>query len=565
MIQQIAPDCYILNDYEFNKAAIGQIDRNLFVSESWPVVYLIINRVIKEIYIGETTYASSRMQSHLANEEREQLDRLYIIGSDKFNKSVTLDLESYLIKYIHGDGIFTLQNGNGGLSNHNYFLKSQYYKVFEKVWLDLQEKKITKHSLTHIDNTNLFKYSPYKSLSKDQEEAIGYIVQNLVSKKNKTIIVEGGAGTGKTVLATFLMKLLKTEMIEVEDETPEEEESVFVKYIELLTKKFEGCSIALVVPVTSLRKTLKKVLRTVKGLNQQMVIGPSEVFHKEYDILLVDEAHRLKRRKAITGYETFDKNNLRLGLGNEGTELDWIISNSKHQILFYDKGQSVKPSDVPEQYFDKLKALSTTKIVPLVSQLRVKGGIDYINFIERLFDCNLENTGVFNSPQYELKLFDNLQKMVDQIKGKDKELGLSRLIGGFAWPWKSKNLENRKAFDIVIDGTKLRWNSEAADWTNSENAPNEVGCIHTTQGYDLNYAGVIFGKEIFYDKINNQIRINKKEYQDIKGKEGANDAELHDYILNIYRTIMFRAIRGTYVFVCDKELREYFKRYIQQV
>jgi DUF2075 family protein len=91
--------------------------------------------------------------------------------------------------------------------------------------------------------------------------------------------------------------------------------------------------------------------------------------------------------------------------------------------------------------------------------------------------------------------------MVELIKLKDKEVGLSRLVAGYAWEWESQNNPDKEVFDIDIDGVKLRWNSTNTDWINSENAITEVGCIHTTQGYDLNYVGVIFGTEITYDKI----------------------------------------------------------------
>ncbi|MGB5555456.1 MAG: DNA/RNA helicase domain-containing protein, partial [Flavobacteriaceae bacterium] len=92
---------------------------------------------------------------------------------------------------------------------------------------------------------------------------------------------------------------------------------------------------------------------------------------------------------------------------------------------------------------------------------------------------------------------------------------------------------------------------------------SEVGCIHTTQGYDLNYAGIIFGHEITYDKSKNEIVIIKDNYFDKNGKQAIEDPEeLKQYILNIYKTIMLRGIKGTYIYVCDKNLREYFRRFI---
>ena len=98
--------------------------------------------------------------------------------------------------------------------------------------------------------------------------------------------------------------------------------------------------------------------------------------------------------------------------------------------------------------------------------------------------------------------------MVRLIKKKNTEHQLCRLVAGYGWEWVSKN--DKTTPDIIIDDTKLFWNSQLTDWVNSKNAPNEVGCIHTIQGYDLNYAGVIIGPEFSYDEVSDQIVIKKE-------------------------------------------------------
>ena len=105
--------------------------------------------------------------------------------------------------------------------------------------------------------------------------------------------------------------------------------------------------------------------------------------------------------------------------------------------------------------------------------------------------------------------------------------------------------------------------SANSDWINRKGSCKEVGCIHTTQGYDLNYAGIIFGEEIRYDRKGQTIVIEKKNYHDRTGGQGIKDpAELKQYIINIYRTIMLRSIRGTFVYACDEALRDYLKQHI---
>ena len=115
--------------------------------------------------------------------------------------------------------------------------------------------------------------------------------------------------------------------------------------------------------------------------------------------------------------------------------------------------------------------------------------------------------------------------------------------------------------DITIEDTKLQWNSTNKDWINTPNAINEVGCIHTTQGYDLNYTGIIIGHEISYK--DGQIVVDKSKYFDSTGKKSIKaTGELHNYIINIYKTILTRGIKGTYIYVCDEPLREYLREFI---
>jgi DUF2075 family protein len=155
--------------------------------------------------------------------------------------------------------------------------------------------------------------------------------------------------------------------------------------------------------------------------------------------------------------------------------------------------------------------------------------------------------------------------MVTAIKTRNNEVGLSRLIAGYSWPWNSKRDTSDskwREFDIVEDGASLRWNTTNSDWVNTDGCENEVGCIHTTQGYDLNYSGIIFGHEISFDPATKKIIVIRDNYHDTNGKKSTNDADLHDYIINIYKTIMLRGIRGTYIYVCDPMLREYMSEFI---
>ncbi len=544
----------------------------------WPVVYILNNN--EEAYVGETTNVSIRSNQHWANEVRRNLDKISVIGDDTFNKSSILDLESFLIKYMSADRRFKLQNGNGGLQNHNYYQREMYETKFREIWYQLKSKGLVKNDLTAIANSDLFKYSPYKSLTVDQYIIINSILADLALLVNKkepaTFIVEGGAGTGKTVLGIYLMKLLvqakDASQIEIEEDQVEQNLAEILK----INDAIDDLKIGLVIPMDNLRTTLKKVFKHIKGLNSNMVLSPHDVGKSNdiYDLLIVDEAHRLRRRKNLTQYGTFDQNNNKMKLGKEGTELDWVLLKSKYQILFYDEGQSIKPTDVRKEDFDKLELRKNFRKYGLRTQLRcLAGGNEYVDYIKAVFSDNPPSKKV-NFKKYDIRLFENVNDMIEDIKRKDKEYGLCRNIAGYAWPWNTKRsgvafdqvntkeVINSGLYDLVIDGYKYIWNSKATDWINSPNSVNEIGSIHTTQGFDLNYAGLIIGNELKYDLERKKFYVDRRNYYDTKGKADTTDEELLKYLLNIYQTMMLRGMLGTYVYVCDAGLREYLKKYI---
>lgn len=517
-----------IKTFPFLRDQFDQI-KNYKFGKNWPVVYFLEGK--KEAYVGQTVNAYYRSKQHYDNPERAKLEKIHIITDEEFNLSATFDIESWLIQYISADGKFILQNSNGGLKNHNYYDRVKYKAKFEIAWEALRERGLVQNTLTDLKNTDLFKYSPYKSLTEDQLIVTRKIFKDLQKNSKNTFIVSGKPGTGKTVLATYLFKFLKEQ-----DET----------------KNWE---IGLVVPMASLRTTISRVFSKIKGLKSNMVIGPNDVIKQKYDLLIVDEAHRLQRRKGIMGYGAFDKVNKILGLGNGGNQLDWILKSAQHQIFFYDENQSIKPADVRPEDFKKV----VSKKYELHSQMRVEVGEEYIKFIEDIFDLKIPQNTRF--PNYDFKMFDNIEEMVEEIKTKDKKHKLARVVAGYAWPWHTKpGRKSTQKHDIEIDGLKLIWNSTAQDWVNSSNAINEVGCIHTVQGYDLNYVGVIIGPELTYDPGNKKFKIDKNKYFDINGRNGVTDPnELERYIINIYKTLLTRGINGTYVYIVDDDLRNYFK------
>jgi DUF2075 family protein len=194
----------------------------------------------------------------------------------------------------------------------------------------------------------------------------------------------------------------------------------------------------------------------------------------------------------------------------------------------------------------------------LQSQLRVSAGQDYVEFIQRLLsDKPMPNPGF---GEYDLRFFDSFTDMREEILRKNEEFGLSRILAGYAWKWVSK--KNPSKPDIDIEGLNLFWNQTDKDWINSKNSELEVGSIHTIQGYDLNYAGVVIGNDIGIDPVSKRIAFRRDNYFDSKGTlnnrvQGItySDEDILQYVVNIYRVLLTRGIKGTFIYVCDPGLR----------
>ncbi|MCC3344406.1 DUF2075 domain-containing protein [Psychrobacter sanguinis] len=572
---------YAIREFPFDEKFVSAIKKEVVIDDNYtlfeeeqipytdhPVVYIIYCNKKKLAYIGETTNISSRVSQHLSNTEKRQLKDIRVIFSAYFNKSAALDIESSLIKFMQADSQYQLLNANAGMSDHIYYQKDEYQSTFKRIWQDLKAGNIVKHDLLDIENSDLFKFSPYKSLSTDQMNAIVQylrVLQNSKSDKS-TVFIQGSAGTGKTILAVYLIKLLMSS-IYIDDLPEYTENSLLIDLVKRVRKKLgngnareANLNIALVVPMTSLRKTLKRVFDSVHGLSSKMVIGPSEVAKSHYDLLVIDEAHRLRRRKNITNYKSFDDTCKYFGIDEnayDSDELEWILRSSKNQLFFYDENQSIRPSDVEARRFQTIKEGS--EVIKLRSQLRVKGGKDYIDFVDKLLKVDVKGLKYWYSSEYDLKLFSSFSSLLEELQRKEDKMGLCRLVSGYSWKWISKNEAKP---DVVIEGIELFWNRTSEDWVHSTKDLKEMGCIHTTQGYDLNYTGIIFGSDITFNSEKGEIEVVKSNYFDRNGKVGIDDSQLHDYIINIYKTIMYRGIKGTYVYCCDKELEKYFRRYM---
>ena len=384
---------------------------------NWPMVYILTNK--DSAYVGQTTSIATRMSQHGANEEKRDFDTVNVIYNEEFNSSVVTDFEHRLIGYMHADGRYVLTNKNDGMTDTNYFSKTIYTEMFEELWNELRRLELAKHAIDEIEESEVFKYSPFKGLTTDQRVALDKILHAIDNgiDKSEPIVVEGMPGTGKTVLAIYLLKMLRDD------------------------PRYKDMNIRIIEPVTSLRNTLRISLANVSGLDPSDIIAPTDLVKpaigyqpgkgKCFDIVLVDESHKLKRRVNLgTQYGNYDKVSKKLGLPNEATQMDWIVSQAKLPIFFYDPLQSIGPSCLGHAAMQRALGNAANNPIKLESQMRVKGGDTYLKFIQNVLDGNQSSCETIEG--YDFVLHDSFTDFVNSFERNYQEHNLSRMIAGYA-------------------------------------------------------------------------------------------------------------------------------------
>lgn len=573
----------------FHAEAVREWSQSNASHSNWPVVYVLDSAPAGggrpgevEVYVGETLNAQARLRQHLDSGTKTTMRSARVIFNERFNKSAALDLESFLIRLFAGDGQFKVINRNDGVVDGNYFERVRYQESFEAIFDALRQEGLFTRDIAAIENDDLFKLSPFKALTPEQTQAVEAIMRlvadRLLAEEDCTIVVRGAPGTGKTIVGIFLMKLIADLGTMEVDPEAENESPLSALFSSESRPAYSGLNVGFIIPQQSLRLSVQKVFRRTRGLEARQVMSPFTAAEHEgtFDVLLVDEAHRLNRRanqpSGPLNKKFADINRALFGEDDlSKTQLDWIAAKSRIRILLLDERQTVMPADLPREAVAAAvaKARSDGGYFELQTQMRVRGGRDYVEHVRGLLDVSapasaLEARARVRAADYEVRFFDDIRALHDAIRLRDQEYGLARLVAGYAWEWKSKN--NATAMDIEIDGYGLQWNRTAVDWITSPGAIEQVGSIHTVQGYDLNYAGVIIGDDLRIDPETGRLVGVRESYFDKRGKQNNklldieyNDDDLSRYIADIYGVLLTRGIRGTYVYISDPALRAHLQ------
>ena len=332
---------YRIEELRFTQAEIERLAASDVRLKNWPVVYILHNT--SELYVGESLNGLARLRQHLKSPDKQGLKATRVILGDRFNKSVCLDLESFLIRLFAGDGQFQVLNRNDGITDADYYLRSDYQQTFEDIFEELLAKGAFTRPVREIENTDLFKLSPFKALTQDQAVAIEDILdglfEDLTLGEPSRVVVQGDPGTGKTVVGIFLVKLLRDIATSRTDESADGESVLSEYFVDGHRDLLQDFKVGLVVPQQSLRKSIENVFRKTPGLDASMVLTPfrSRPIGKQ-----VRPSHRRRDPPPQSAVEpgqwshehavqSHQREALRPGRP-ETTQIDWINTQSKHQI-----------------------------------------------------------------------------------------------------------------------------------------------------------------------------------------------------------------------------------------
>ena len=356
---------------------------------------------------------------------------------------------------------------------------------------------------------------------------------NRISGLNQkyTIIVEGGPGTGKSVVAIKLLCDLIQKGYSANYVT--KNSAPRDVYFEKLKQD---------------KQKLNYIKTLFKGSGSYIDI-PNNYF----DCLIADEAHRLNAKSGM--YKNLGEN-----------QIKEIIHASKVSVFFIDEDQIVTTSDVGSIDLIKQFAVEEGSILyygeelNLISQFRCNGSDGYLAFLDNLL--GIRETANYNfDMDYDIRLFSNPTLMKEELKKKNLN-NKARMLAGYCYNWITKNEIYSDIYDIVLENNfKAKWNfSNTNTWAIDENSFDQVGCIHTSQGLEFDYCGVIIGKDLYCK--NNEIKTNylarAKTDQSLKGIKTTKNYTLADRIIrNTYRTLLSRGQKGCYIYCEDKELLKY--------
>lgn len=567
-----------VNYNSFSVKAIKELDfseKDEQLILDYPTVYIIDDKISDKkhnynVYVGETTDINRRTKQHLNDDirnGREDFKKLsdssttemYIIGHKYFNKSLTLDIENRLLHYLLSSESVKNVNNRRGNPQNDYYTSEIMDSVFSKIWRKL-------HSLNNvlfpiesvIRDSALFKASPFHKLTKEQKEAKSKIILQILSSLTQNldgqlILVEGEAGSGKTVLMSSLLYDLFNS-----NEFPVSKDKMS---IHLLVNHEQQ--------LTVYQQMAKKLgLKNKNGID--VVMKPTSFINYQSknnlkaDVVIVDEAHLLLTQ----GKQSYQGKN----------HLKDLLANAKVVVAVFDENQILTTEQIWESADLAEMKLDAQCVISLRDQMRINAQQSTIDWIRSLVDEQVIYP-FRKDDKYDFRVFDSPQEMYDAIKEKDQhqENGISRMLATYDWKFKQKGKpEDNQYWNVTIGDFSMPWNlqlpkdkaTKNLSWAEQKQTIDEIGSTYTIQGFDLNYAAVIIGPSVKYrdGKIifDPGASCNEKAIRNRTLADGTRMKFGETLLKNELNVLLTRGVNGLYLFAVDKELQKALKEALRK-
>lgn len=566
----------------------------------YPTIYIVHHEKDSNysVYVGETTDIKQRTQQHLLVDPKTREDwkefsvekdvKMFVIGHELFNKSLTLDIENKLIHYMSSIESIKKVNNRRTNQQNEYYTSENMETIFSKIWNKLRsfDKNIFP-TRKRIEDAAIFKASPFHKLTEEQTKAkdqimlkiITNIANNLAKKEDndkkkigekskysknsgQLIMVNGEAGSGKTVLMSNLFFEL------YQESKMEEEESIL-----------SGIKSYLLVNHDQQLKVYNDIA-TKLGINKKgeenLVQKPTSFINNhspenKVDVVIVDEAHLLLTQ----GKQSYRGKNQLLDL----------LDRAKVVVIVFDENQILLTEQVWEsEYLDKLKheCNLNQNYIELKNQMRIHSGQETVRWIRNIIDNNTIDDIPKDSKGYDLKIFNSPAEMEEEIirRNADENMGLSRMVATYDWEYSQNNAPEGGLWKVTIGNWSMPWNFELLNtkykkikksindnslaWAENPNSIEEIGSTFSVQGFDLNYVGVIIGPSVSFkdgkvvflpenSKNKKAVRNRTFESENNKPKKQKFGETLLKNELNVLLT---RGVKGLYIYAVDPDLQK---------
>ena len=450
-------------------------------------------------------------------------------GDPLFDSSFSMWLDQY--------PVFTMRRTDD-LSEHLYSRTGKGKGAAVLAKIEAGSYKPSKKLMEHV--SGVIEGEPAYVLLDEQLvvfERVLTLSRRMEEQGKSVLIIKGGPGTGKSVIAINLMaRLLR-----------------------------EGRNVHYTTGSKAFTQTLKKVVgrhgsAQFKYFNSYM--GEEEEL---IDIMIADEAHRIRK----TSNSRFTPK----GKRSEISQIDELLRVARLCVFLIDDAQVVRPNEIGSVEY--IKRAAEDQEIPveeyeLEAQFRCGGSDGFLNWVDNTLEVRRTANVIWEGAEgFEFKIFDSPQALESGIREKASKGHSARLVAGFCWKWSDPRADGTLKEDVVVGDFRRPWNAKpeskrlgkgippAELWAYDPGGLNQVGCVYTAQGFEFDYVGVIIGKDLVYRFDEGGWKGIKEESEDnvVKRSKEAFTA----LVKNTYRVLLSRGIKGCYVHFMDMETERFFR------